>query len=634
MSGSSSSAVAVGNNSGSNKPGAVKDLRCYACAPCPTFTNTSHLLTHLASKVHLRTLFELELCATQCGHVEAAEALAKFHKWYAEERLGELLVDRFIVKRGKWSRERSKAETEATEPVGYEEPKDELQYGALRLLSSVNPNGSATFGNAVSGTSNRPSPQPQITSTPQGKRKFEGSILTGTRPPPLRLSASSLPFVVRHSTPPPRLDDTPNFHNTASKSISRIRGGSSSLNAVLNANDDEPLIHLTRNNGSAAGSSYNTMVNGPFPTSGTSSPGEYPNYEEEGLACPEDEGDIVDGPDSGVVYSFKGPRLRGKIWPGMGVFDTAIVPNARRGSSASNIVGVTRPGEPLPFAAATAAVFKTENYQITESNHSRESNQSRGGHQFEESNQDSPNVFVSPSPPHTLSSTPSTCNSNPQNDYSGRPPNGIKHSPENMIGRFGTLHDMGMGDSDIDAEGDIEDEIEYAIRSQLPKASFENDPPNDPNIEGSNPLASDQQKVCPISLGPTSFDNSSSEDKYHTYPLGSSRNPNIGNGCSQEINRELNASSDSSRKMQEKNRLIHYYMSSNTPGRQSSARAPNLGDVASELASQLHEDRGAYETSFGGSSGNLIHVSQHVGLNTLNQAYATIPQSRDPIRYG
>jgi hypothetical protein len=71
-------------------------LLCNLCPKSPTFSDISHLLTHISSKSHLANLFKLKIRAQ--GEQEAKDKLDDFDLWYNENNLDALLSDRLAMK--------------------------------------------------------------------------------------------------------------------------------------------------------------------------------------------------------------------------------------------------------------------------------------------------------------------------------------------------------------------------------------------------------------------------------------------------------------------------------------------------------------------------------------------------------
>jgi hypothetical protein len=71
-------------------------LLCNLCPKSPTFSDISHLLTHISSKSHLANLFKLKIRAQ--GEQEAKDKLDDFELWYNDNNLDALLSDRLATK--------------------------------------------------------------------------------------------------------------------------------------------------------------------------------------------------------------------------------------------------------------------------------------------------------------------------------------------------------------------------------------------------------------------------------------------------------------------------------------------------------------------------------------------------------
>lgn len=71
-------------------------LHCNICAKKPTFSDVSHLLTHIASKGHLSTYYKLKVRA---GSEDASRRLIEsYDGWYAMWRIEDLMSERMNVK--------------------------------------------------------------------------------------------------------------------------------------------------------------------------------------------------------------------------------------------------------------------------------------------------------------------------------------------------------------------------------------------------------------------------------------------------------------------------------------------------------------------------------------------------------
>lgn len=67
-------------------------LKCSICPSNPTFSDVSHLLTHVSSKGHLACYFKHQVRSHQ--EPEAGKLLAEYDAWYKEHNLAKLLSDR------------------------------------------------------------------------------------------------------------------------------------------------------------------------------------------------------------------------------------------------------------------------------------------------------------------------------------------------------------------------------------------------------------------------------------------------------------------------------------------------------------------------------------------------------------
>lgn len=71
-------------------------LRCKICPKRPNFSDVSHLLTHVASKAHLSHYFKLQVRSHQ--EADAGELLDEYDQWYKVNNLATLLSDRMAGK--------------------------------------------------------------------------------------------------------------------------------------------------------------------------------------------------------------------------------------------------------------------------------------------------------------------------------------------------------------------------------------------------------------------------------------------------------------------------------------------------------------------------------------------------------
>ncbi|RVX72209.1 hypothetical protein B0A52_04413 [Exophiala mesophila] len=82
-------------------------LTCTICPKLPSFSDTSHLLTHVRSKGHLSHLHKLQVRSHQ--EIAAGAQLAVYNQWYQDNGLGQLLSERMVMKEAKQAGRRAEA---------------------------------------------------------------------------------------------------------------------------------------------------------------------------------------------------------------------------------------------------------------------------------------------------------------------------------------------------------------------------------------------------------------------------------------------------------------------------------------------------------------------------------------------
>jgi len=82
-------------------------LNCSICPKQPSFSDTSHLLTHVSSKGHLSHLHKLQVRSHQ--EIAASVQLASYNQWYQQHGLGQLLSERMLQKEFKLAGKRAAA---------------------------------------------------------------------------------------------------------------------------------------------------------------------------------------------------------------------------------------------------------------------------------------------------------------------------------------------------------------------------------------------------------------------------------------------------------------------------------------------------------------------------------------------
>ncbi|CAL5868440.1 uncharacterized protein PFLUO_LOCUS2665 [Penicillium psychrofluorescens] len=99
-------------------------LQCIICPTQPNFSDKSHLLTHAASKAHLSHYFKLQVRSQ--NEPEAVEILNRYDEWFRENSLAKLLSDRMTFK-----------EARKRKSLGTETPTSQVRSTKKQLLRAT-----------------------------------------------------------------------------------------------------------------------------------------------------------------------------------------------------------------------------------------------------------------------------------------------------------------------------------------------------------------------------------------------------------------------------------------------------------------------------------------------------------------
>ncbi|KAL4811103.1 hypothetical protein BDV18DRAFT_155714 [Aspergillus unguis] len=110
-------------------------LLCNICPKHPKFSDVSHLLTHVASKAHLSHYFKLQVRSHQ--EPQAETLLEDYNQWYRANNLAKLLSDRMSSKDSR--RRKSQGKQAVLDNIGHAERDDEYK---ATPLPACNPHGS------------------------------------------------------------------------------------------------------------------------------------------------------------------------------------------------------------------------------------------------------------------------------------------------------------------------------------------------------------------------------------------------------------------------------------------------------------------------------------------------------------
>lgn len=87
-------------------------LWCNICPKQPRFSDVSHLLTHVSSKAHLSHYFKLQVRSHQ--EPQAGDLLDEYDRWYKANNLAKLLSDRMASKEARKNKAQGKAGVQGT----------------------------------------------------------------------------------------------------------------------------------------------------------------------------------------------------------------------------------------------------------------------------------------------------------------------------------------------------------------------------------------------------------------------------------------------------------------------------------------------------------------------------------------
>ncbi|KAK2750181.1 hypothetical protein FQN57_004677 [Myotisia sp. PD_48] len=270
-------------------------LKCNICPRKPNFSDVSHLLTHVSSKGHLSHYFKLQVRSHQ--EPKASQLLAAYDVWYEENNIAGLLSDRMLAKEAKTGRSQANkpnalpsaalsacsrsSSTKPTKPVGVTSKQRNSLPSFLdpRLSLPYNFGSNQGFQNNQSmiPTSSGGSMMPNTYSAP-------GFAWQPLQPPPQHLSSfassSPMPSVWKHGAAPESDVDMSPLIQRNSRLNRRIKPPTASSNDVRPVTPD-PFIDDAS----------------------------FEYYDEE---------EDMENPGGEEMT-----RLKGILWPGMAIFDSA-----------------------------------------------------------------------------------------------------------------------------------------------------------------------------------------------------------------------------------------------------------------------------------------------------------------------
>lgn len=135
-------------------------LLCNICPKRPSFSDVSHLLTHVSSKAHLSSYFKLQIRSQQ--EPQAAELLDDYDLWYKANNLPKLLSDRMALKEARKKKPQGKngtgnvaKKTAKAQATASPKNPDPPARPSLRTVFDTRPPGTfMTMGNAAANENN------------------------------------------------------------------------------------------------------------------------------------------------------------------------------------------------------------------------------------------------------------------------------------------------------------------------------------------------------------------------------------------------------------------------------------------------------------------------------------------------
>lgn len=113
-------------------------LICYACEKIPTFSDLSHLLTHVSSKTHLLELYHLRL--KSYGDEASAARARKFETWNSAYNIDQLVRQRMEARDEKGAQLQRRGQPSRDASSGRSTPRRGSRGNRGRRSSSVSPN--------------------------------------------------------------------------------------------------------------------------------------------------------------------------------------------------------------------------------------------------------------------------------------------------------------------------------------------------------------------------------------------------------------------------------------------------------------------------------------------------------------
>ncbi|KKK17605.1 hypothetical protein ARAM_003231 [Aspergillus rambellii] len=262
-------------------------LLCNICPKRPKFSDVSHLLTHIASKAHLSHYFKLQVRSHQ--ESQAGTLLDEYNHWYKANNLAKLLSDRLSSKDTR--KKKSQGKPSAQGKNVYRGTKD--AYKATTPLSSYNHH--STFSDCID-------PRLADPFVSQGSRTGKKALLYPIKYS-LTLTCNTMFFTEHTQLPVATANDRPTVSTLHQWKHENMPDSEDEGTSLMHTTPCWPRTFRTK------AASKVQLSDRPF-----------------GYDPFVDDNDSPECPHSGEMDKVRADemaRLKGVLWPGMDIFDSA-----------------------------------------------------------------------------------------------------------------------------------------------------------------------------------------------------------------------------------------------------------------------------------------------------------------------
>ncbi|KAJ6109596.1 hypothetical protein N7486_001831 [Penicillium sp. IBT 16267x] len=261
-------------------------LQCIICPGQPRFSDVSHLLTHVASKAHLSYYFKLQVRSH--GEAQANELLAEYDDWYGTNSLAQLLSDRMTSKEDRKQKRKSQLKKTVDSKIQHTQRRSRRS-NPKELLCPEAP----AFPDFL---------DPRLAESPEQVKRGSSTQYASLNP----IYATPATSAVADANTTMQMDtdfglvSTPPIRTVAHEEHGRKSGCADMGNAVL---PETPKRFRTRGRPNAISLAMDGNIPDPF--------------------MDEMRTEVSDEIDADKERADEIARLKGILWPGMDIFDSA-----------------------------------------------------------------------------------------------------------------------------------------------------------------------------------------------------------------------------------------------------------------------------------------------------------------------